>query len=60
MAASPAALAEKGKGKAKGKEKVTLCHNAGQPDQRTITVGKPAEKAHLAHGDTPGACVPLP
>jgi len=60
MAVGPAAMAKKGKGKAKGKEKVTLCHNAGQPDQQTIRVGKPAAKAHFAHGDTPGACQPLP
>jgi len=41
-----------GHGKAKGNEKVTLCHKG----KKTITVGKPAEKAHLRHGDTRGAC----
>lgn len=42
----------KGPGK-KGTEKVTLCHKG-----HTITVAKPAVKAHLAHGDTLGACRP--
>lgn len=41
----------KGKGKGNGREKVTLCHNG-----HTITVGAPAVDAHLAHGDTLGAC----
>jgi hypothetical protein len=35
----------------KGKEKVKLCHKG-----HTITVGKPAVKAHLKHGDHLGAC----
>ena len=35
-----------------GKSKVTLCHKG----KKTITVGKPAERAHLRHGDTLGAC----
>jgi len=43
----------KGKGKGKGKEKVTICHNG-----QTITVARPAVAAHLAHGDTEGACTP--
>jgi len=34
-----------------GKTKVTLCHKG-----KTITVGKPAAKAHLRHGDTLGRC----
>ena len=34
-----------------GKEKVTLCHKG-----KTITVGAPAAKAHLRHGDKLGAC----
>ena len=43
-----------GKGKAKGKTKVTFCHKG-----KLITVGAPASKAHLKHGDTqcvPGEC----
>ena len=62
MAVGPAAMAKKNGKKAKKakKEKVTLCHNAGQQDQHIIRVGKPAAKAHLAHGDTEGAeCPPL-
>lgn len=46
-------------GGAKGpKEKVTICHiPPGNPgNAHTITVGAPAEAAHLAHGDTKGAC----
>lgn len=45
--------------KGKGKQKVTLCHKAAAEDpeqQQTITVGGPAAKAHMAHGDTVGAC----
>ena len=38
-------------GKAYGKTKVTLCHKG-----KTITVGAPAAKAHLRHGDKLGAC----
>ncbi len=61
MAVGPAAMAKKGnKGKKAKKAKVTLCHNAGQENQQTIVVGKPAAKAHMAHGDTVGACQPLP
>jgi len=38
--------------------KVTLCHiPPGNPSNaHTITVGAPAVKAHLKHGDTLGAC----
>ena len=32
-------------------EKVTLCHKG-----KTLTVGVPAQAAHLRHGDTLGAC----
>ena len=35
-----------------GKAKVSLCHKG----KKTITVGAPAVKAHLAHGDTLGRC----
>jgi hypothetical protein len=34
-----------------GKTKVTLCHKG-----KTITVGAPAVKAHLRHGDKLGRC----
>lgn len=34
-----------------GKQKVVICHKG-----KTITVGKPAAKAHLRHGDTLGPC----
>ncbi|MDQ2655750.1 MAG: hypothetical protein M3Z20_22200 [Chloroflexota bacterium] len=44
----------KGKGKGRGKEKVTICHKG-----QTITVARPAVDAHLAHGDTEGACAPV-
>lgn len=38
--------------------KVEICHvPPGSPDRpRTIEVGEPAVPAHLAHGDTEGAC----
>ena len=38
-------------GKQYGKTKVTLCHKG-----KTITVGAPAAKAHLRHGDHLGRC----
>jgi hypothetical protein len=38
-------------GKQYGKTKVTLCHKG-----HTITVGAPAARAHLRHGDHAGAC----
>jgi hypothetical protein len=38
-------------GKQYGKTKVTLCHKG-----HTITVGAPAVKAHLRHGDHLGPC----
>jgi len=39
-------------------QKVTLCHHTHSKKHPwvTITVGAPAEAAHLRHGDTPGAC----
>jgi len=39
-------------GKQYGKTKVTLCHKG----KKTITVGSPAARAHLRHGDTLGSC----
>jgi hypothetical protein len=36
-----------------GPDKVTLCHKS-----KTLTVGAPAQAAHLRHGDTLGACQP--
>ena len=36
----------------KGRPKVTLCHKG----RVTISVGAPAVKAHLRHGDTLGTC----
>jgi hypothetical protein len=35
-----------------GKTKVTLCHKG----KKTITVGAPAAKAHMRHGDKLGPC----
>ena len=35
-----------------GQQKVTLCHK----DKKTLTVGAPAQAAHLRHGDMLGAC----
>ena len=40
-----------GKGKKKGNEKVTLCHNG-----HTIRVARPAVRAHLKQGATEGPC----
>jgi len=35
-------------------DKVTVCHN-----NHTITISKSALRAHLAHGDTREACIPV-
>ncbi|AGC42050.1 lipoprotein [Myxococcus stipitatus DSM 14675] len=45
-------------GEGAGRDKVTVCHiPPGNPaNAHTITVGAPAVKAHLKHGDTLGAC----
>ena len=39
-------------------KKVTICHHTHSKNhpQVTITVGAPAVRAHLRHGDTLGAC----
>src|SRR5262249_62201547 len=37
--------------------KTTLCHHANDNSQITITVADSAVPAHMAHGDTGGACV---
>ena len=35
----------------------TVCHrNNGTSERETLTVGIPAIRAHIAHGDTPGPC----
>jgi outer membrane biosynthesis protein TonB len=39
-------------GRGGGQQKVTLCHK----DKKTLTVGAPAQAAHLRHGDSVGAC----
>ena len=46
-----------GRGNGQG-QKVCLCHiPPGNPgNAQTICVGAPAVRAHLAHGDTLGAC----
>ena len=48
--------AERGNGQERGRggsqEKVTLCHKG----KNTLTVGAPAQAAHLRHSDSPGAC----
>jgi hypothetical protein len=47
------AFAEQAHGSGLGRENVVLCHNG-----HTITVGFPAQAAHLNHGDTEDACEP--
>jgi hypothetical protein len=43
-----------------GQEKVTICHKTGSTKHpgHTIVVAQPAVAAHIAHGDSPGACAP--
>lgn len=42
-------------------EKIVICHSPpGNPNNKqTLTIGKSALDAHLAHGDTIGACQPV-
>ena len=37
-------------------DKVTICHKDPQGGANTITVAQSAVAAHMAHGDTMGAC----
>ena len=37
-------------------DRTTICHRPDCPDGRTIEVAANAVEAHLAHGDTLGAC----
>jgi hypothetical protein len=39
-----------------GQEKVTICHK----ERQTLEVAEPGVAAHVAHGDTLGACEPRP
>ena len=39
-------------GRGASQQKVSLCHK----DNKTLTVGAPAQAAHLRHGDSLGAC----
>jgi hypothetical protein len=62
LPASVVAVQPAGGGAAAGK--ITICHNPGGVNPRTITIARAAWKAHQAHGDfivTPSApCVPKP
>jgi len=51
-AAKGKAVGSRGEAGGEPKQKVTLCHKG----KNTITVGRPAQEAHLRHGDTLGAC----
>jgi hypothetical protein len=46
-----AEAARNGEGGGGGQDKVVLCHK-----NKTLTVGAPAQAAHLRHGDSLGAC----
>jgi hypothetical protein len=48
----PEAAKDGGGGGSGGQDKVPLCHKG----KKTITVGAPAQEAHLRHGDSLGAC----
>jgi hypothetical protein len=48
----PEAAKSGGGGGSGGQDKVILCHK----NKNTLTVGFPAQAAHLRHGDSPGAC----
>src|SRR5919112_2896260 len=51
-ARGPEAAKTSGGGGSRVQDKVTLCHK----DKNTLTVGAPAQEAHLRHGDILGAC----
>jgi hypothetical protein len=48
----PKAAKNGGGGGSRGQTKVPLCHKG----KKTLTVGAPAQAAHLRHGDSLGAC----
>jgi hypothetical protein len=39
-----------------GQEKMDVCHKTGSGKEHTINIAAPAVPAHVAHGDTLGAC----
>lgn len=43
-------------GISQGHDPVIICHKPGTPGEKTLTVDASALDAHLAHGDTTGAC----
>jgi hypothetical protein len=43
-------------GEGAGQEKVEVCHLTGNGSSHTIDIARPAVAAHVAHGDTEGAC----
>lgn len=56
LAAGREAGYEEGYSKGLAVEKVTLCHRQPKKQPVTVTVSRKALKAHLAHGDSLGAC----
>jgi hypothetical protein len=50
----PEAAKDGGGGNSGGQDKVTLCHK----NKNTLTLGAPAQAAHLRHGDSLRACRP--
>ncbi len=43
-----------------GRQKVEVCHMTGNGNSHTINIAAPAVPAHVAHGDTEGACATTP
>lgn len=43
-------------GESEDDDQVTICHQPGTPAENTLVVSSSALQAHLAHGDTQGAC----
>jgi len=50
----PEAAKDGGGGNSGSQNKVTLCHK----NKNTLTLGAPAQAAHMRHGDSLGACRP--
>lgn len=40
-----------------GQQKMDVCHKTGNGGQHTINIAAPAVPAHVAHGDSVGACL---
>jgi hypothetical protein len=59
-AAGPQMSTTGGENQGAGQQKVEVCHMTGNGNSHTINIAAPAVPAHVAHGDTQGACATTP